>query len=41
MDFMLAPLDSPDPPVRQAIGYQRLGACPRGWTIGEQRRAPR
>lgn len=41
MEFMLAPLDSPDPPVRQSIGYQRLGACPNGWTIGEQRRAPR
>jgi len=39
MDFALSPLDAPDAPVRQSIGYQRLGPCPRGWTIGEQARS--
>jgi len=40
VDFALALLDEFGPPVRQSIGYRRLGPCPKGWTIGEQARSP-
>ena len=36
--FALRPLESPDPGVRQAVRYRRMGACPAGWRIGDTAR---